>query len=106
ALWPLRPDRVGPIYSTSDAEGEHVLAGWSYLVPGTSNYLGLPRRDVLTFNFPDPSGDSGGIVEGLGPLQVLASEVGADNEATKFVGSLLANSAVPGVVLTTKTPLK
>lgn len=107
-LWPLRPDRVGPVYANEDdyASGERVLIGWSYLVPGTTRYLGLARRDVLTFNFPDPMGESGGIVEGLGPLQVLASEVGADNEATKYVGNLLANDARPGVVLKIKGSLK
>jgi HK97 family phage portal protein len=105
AHWPLRPDRVGPIYGSqadADASGDSadgVLVGWSYLVPGTSSYIPIPRRDVLVFNFPDPMGESGGIVEGLGPLQVLASEIGADNEATRYVGSLLANDARPGTVL-------
>lgn len=100
ALWPLRPDRIGPIYGIADNAGaERVLAGWSYLVPGTTTYVPIPRQDVLLFNLPDPMGESGGLVEGLGPLQVLASEIGADNEATKYVGSLLANDARPGTVL-------
>lgn len=102
ALWPLRPDRVGPIYSADITGDNPVILGWSYLVPGTSNYIPIPRRDVFFANWPDPAGDSGGVVEGLGPLQVLANEVGADNEATKFVGSLLANSAIPGAVIQTK----
>jgi HK97 family phage portal protein len=100
ALWPLRPDRVGPIYGVADDAGaDRVLAGWSYLVPGTTTYVPIPRQDVLLFNIPDPMGESGGLVEGLGALQVLASEIGADNEATKYVGSLLANDARPGTVL-------
>lgn len=94
ALWPLRPDRVGPIYG-----GDAVIEGWSYLVPGTSDYVPIPAGDVWLTNFADPAGESGGLVEGLGPLQVLASEVGADNEATRFVGAILANYGTPGVIL-------
>ena len=101
-LWPIRPDRVGPIYSNSVMEGQQVIAGWSYLLPGTSTYLPLDRTDVWMTNFADPAGDSGGVVEGLGPMQVLASEVGADNAATKYVGSLLANYGQPGIVLKTQ----
>lgn len=106
SLLPLRPDRVGPIYSGSMVAGQRVIGGWSYHVPGTSDYLPLPRADVLAFNLPDPAGESGGIVEGLGPLQVLAAEVGADNEASRFVGAMLANYGAPGVVLTTKSQLR
>lgn len=106
ALWPLRPDRVGPIYSVSPIPGQKVLEGWSYLVPGTVQYVPIARNDVFFCNLADPGGESGGIVEGLGPLQVLATEVGADNEATKFVGALLANYGQPGVVITTTTPIR
>ena len=106
ALWPLRPDRVGPIYSIDDIPGQKHLKGWSYLVPGTVIYLPIAREDTWFVNLADPSGESGGMVEGLGPLQGLAAEVGADNEATKFVGSLLSNYAAPGTILTTKTPIR
>ena len=104
ALWPLRPDRVGPIYGTAaDGMGaDAVLVGWSYQIPGTAQYVPIPRGDILLFNLPDPMGESGGMVEGLGPLQVLAAEIGADNEATRYVGSLLANDARPGTVLKIK----
>jgi HK97 family phage portal protein len=106
AIWPLRPDRVGPIYSGMEQPvGARVVKGWSYLIPGTTHYIAIPREDVLTINLPDPAGESGGLVEGLGPLQVLAAEVGADNEATKLVGSLLANYATPGLVIKTKVPI-
>lgn len=101
ALWPLRPDRIGPIYGSS-AAGELPVVGWSYLVPGTTHYIPISVADVMTFLFPDPMGESGGMAEGFGPLQALATEIGADNEATKFVGNLLANYATPGVVLSVK----
>lgn len=104
-LWPLRPDRIGPIYSTMDDPTARVIKGWSYQVPGSSQYIAIPREDVLTLNFPDPTGESGGLVEGLGPLQALALEVSADNEASKFVGAMVANHAMPGVALMTKTPV-
>lgn len=105
ALWPLRPDRVGPIYSTSHVPGQQVISGWSYLVPGTVEYIPLARADTFFYLSPDPAGDSGGLVEGLGALQTLAPEVSADNEATKYVGSLLSNYGAPGVVISTKTPI-
>ncbi len=105
-IWPLRPDRVGPIYSTMDDPVARVIKGWSYQVPGTSQYIAIPREDVLTVNFPDPSGESGGLIEGLGPLQALAVEVSADNEASKLVGALTANNATPSLAITTASPIQ
>jgi len=106
ALWPLRPDRVGPIYSTSDKPGERLLQGWAYRTPGQATSIALLRRDVLAFNLPDPAGNSGGVVEGLGPTQVLARQISSDNEATKFVGALLANYAAPTIALKMKTAIR
>lgn len=100
-LWPLRPDRIGPIYGNASI-GEPPVVGWSYLVPGTTHYIPIAYSEVMTFHFPDPGGESGGLGEGFGPLQALATEIGADNEATRYVGTLLANYATPGVVLTVK----
>ncbi|MFH0900538.1 MAG: phage portal protein [Pseudomonadota bacterium] len=99
ALWPLRPDRVGPAYSVSDRPGEHVLAGWAYQEPDMSIPKFIPRRDAISFNFPDPDGESGGMVEGFGPLSAVRSQIAADNKATDHVGALLANYAQPGVVI-------
>lgn len=101
ALWPMRPDRVGPIYA-GEGDAEKVLAGWSYQIPGTGHYIPIPRSEIISFNLPNPMGESGGIIEGLGPLQVLSGEVGADNEATRFVGDMIANYAQPGVVISVK----
>lgn len=105
-LWPLRPDRVGPIYSDSDKPGERVLAGWSYQDPGSGNYIPIPRRDMLAFNLPDPADESGGMVEGLGPLQVLSKEISADNEATSFTGALLKNYATPSLMIKLKQSVR
>lgn len=100
AVWPLRPDRVGPVYSEGDSPtGMRVIKGWSYQIPGTAIYIQLPREDVFLVNFADPTGESGGMIEGLGPLQVLAPEVSADNAATVLVGALTNNYAQPGIVL-------
>jgi hypothetical protein len=49
---------------------------------------------------------SGGVVEGLAPLQVLAGEIGADNEATSFVGTLLKNYATPSLLIKTKVAVR
>lgn len=105
ALWPLRPDRVGPVYSTSMEPGERVIYGWSYLLPGTSYVVPLDRRDVMHIGLPDIAGESGGIVEGFGPLQALAAEVGADNEATRFVGAVLHNTGLTTTVIKVKSTI-
>jgi len=114
ALWPLRPDRVSPKYAeipknadgtdraTSTENAMRVLEGWAYWQPGILVAQILPANDVLTFNFPDPAGESGGLVEGLGPLQVIAREAEVDNEMTAFSAALLRNSATPGVILSVK----
>jgi len=115
ALWPLRPDRVGPHYGgtandeiasqSNDAKpgaNQQVLDGWNYWPPGMGEPTVLSIDDVISMNYPDPAGETGGIVEGLGPLQVLSREVESDNEATNFVAALLKNSAVPGSILKLK----
>jgi HK97 family phage portal protein len=99
ALWPLRPDRVGPVYSTSQKAGERVIAGYAYQAPGAVSPIMLPRQDCVAVNFPDPDGESGGMVEGFGPLAAIARQVSADNKATDHVGALLGNYAQPGVAI-------
>jgi HK97 family phage portal protein len=106
ALWPLRPDRVSPLYANLPVEGERVIRGWVYHTPGSGEVIQIPSKDVLFINFPDPLGESGGMVEGLGPLQVLAREVSADNEATKFTGAILANYAQPGWAIQVKAAIQ
>lgn len=98
ALWPLRPDRIAPKLGMAP-----LLQGWVYTLDTDARTL--PPEDVLSFNYPDPGGETGGIIEGLGPLQVLAREVDADNEATSFTKALLENYAIPGVVIQTKAKL-
>ncbi len=105
ALWPLRPDRVGPVYSNSDQPGQRVISGYAYLPPNAGTPILLPRRDCLAFNFPDPDGESGGIVEGFGPLAAVSRQVAADNKATDHVGALLANYAQPGVAIRVTDPV-
>lgn len=102
AMWPLRPDRVGPVYSNSAEPGQRVIQGWAYLPPQAGTPILLPRQDVMAFNFPDPDGESGGIVEGFGPLSAISRQVAADNKATDHVGALLANYAQPGIALRIK----
>lgn len=101
ALWPLRPDRIAPILGIE--AGAKLLAGWEYRLGGRS--YTLPPGDVLYFNFPDPSDDTGGIFGGLGPMQVLAQEIDTDQAATSHVYALIKNFAMPGVLLKVKNKL-
>ena len=113
-LWPLRPDRVGPWYGGEGqdqiasqvkplGDGEqNVLLGWNYWQPGLGEPIQIPLSEIVTFSHPDPAGETGGVVEGMGPLQVLNREVESDNEATNYVGALLKNHATPGTVLQLK----
>lgn len=107
-LWPLRPDRIVPAYQPdlNAPEGQRLLYGWAYTPPGGGTPIVIPRAHVLAFGNPDPAGESGGVVETLGPVQVLANEIAADNEATSFVGSLLANYAQPSMLIKTKMPIR
>lgn len=95
ALWPLRPDRVSPRHDSST-----LLAGWTYTLDGIE--YPIPTEDILAFNLPDPGDETGGVVGGLGPMQVLAAEIDTDNEATGHVFSLLRNYAIPGVAVKVK----
>jgi HK97 family phage portal protein len=99
ALWPLRPDRMAPIYG----KGLPPLAGWEYNLDG--QMYQLPVEDVLAFNLPDPTDPTGGIVDGLGPLQVLVHEIETDNQANKFIFALIKNYAMPGMLIKTKKSL-
>jgi len=99
ALWPLRPDRVGPIYSSDP--NVPVLAGWAYVDPQAQAHL-LPASDCICFLFPDADGESGGLVEGFGPLSAARADLSADNSATTHIGALLANYAQPGMALKIK----
>lgn len=102
-LWPLRPDRMEPRFG-DQTKGQPLLLGWKYSVDAGD--IMLAAGDVLTFDYPDPGDDTGGIVGGgLGPLQVLAKEVDTDNEATAFVYHTVKNFAMPGSVITTKAKL-
>jgi HK97 family phage portal protein len=96
ALWPLRPDRVAPVYTNTPG---NPLRGWAYGDPTTGTPQFIPAADCIVFNFPDPDGESGGIVEGLGPLSASRADLSADNLATQHVGALLANYAQPGIAL-------
>jgi HK97 family phage portal protein len=101
ALWPLRPDRMHPIYSES---GLNPLGGWLYNLAGI--WYVIDKADIVYYHFPDPGGETGGLVEACGPLGALAREVDSDNAATNHVFGTLDNAAMPGVVITTKTKLQ
>ncbi len=107
-LWPLRPDRIVPIYNPdlNAPRGERLLKGWGYYPPGGGKPIPIPRSEMIAFGTPDPAGETGGVVETLGWVQVLATEIAADNEATRFVGSLLANYAQPSMLIKTKMPIR
>lgn len=99
ALWPLRPDRMSPIYGTSIKD---LLLGWEYSLDGDIYFV--PKEDIVHYHYSDPGGETGGLVEGYGPLQILAREIDTDNEATGFIWSMIKNYAIPGVVIRVKTP--
>lgn len=107
-LWPLRPDRIVPIYepNLNAPRGQRGIKGWGYYPPGGGQPIPIPRSEILAFGTPDPAGETGGVVETIGWVQVLADEIAADNEATGFVGSLLANYAQPSMLIKTKMPIK
>lgn len=89
-LWPLNDGQIRPI-----AGGTTLIDHYEYDVdegvPET-----IAKRDIVHFKWmPDPLAPH----RGLAPLVAVAREVDTDNEATRYLFSLLKNDAMPRVAL-------
>lgn len=90
-LWPVRPDRIFPVPSTTE-----FIAGYVYVSPDGEE-VPLRREDVIMIRWPSPLD----IYRGQSPLPALSGDI--HNEATQraWSESFFRNSATPGGVIET-----
>jgi HK97 family phage portal protein len=94
-LWPLRPDWMAPIRSSSS-----FIAGYEYDVPGMDK-IPLRAEDVLRFNHWDPLDPYGSTA----PVAVAGRIGDVDNATTDFLKLFFQNGGVPMGLLSTKQSL-
>ena len=92
-LWPLNPDLVTP--KSNDNDPTELISYYSYRPRGVEQRIA--PEDIVHLRIAlDPNDHR----LGLAPLKVVLKQILGDEEASKFSTALLANMAVPGVVLT------
>lgn len=84
-LWPLRPDRMRPI---PDRAG--YIKGYIYTIG--SERVPLEVDDVVFIRNPSPTDP----YRGMGPVQSLLTDLGADKDAAEWTRAFFRNNAQPG----------
>lgn len=98
SMWAVRPDRVAPV-----PDPQAGVAGYVYTDPnGEQVPLGL--NEVIRLRMPNPS-DPGPAGRGMGAVQSILAQVEAVHFSSQWNRNFFLNSAVPGGVITTPTPL-
>lgn len=92
-LWPLRSDLVTPHEPQNDVT--ELIDYYSYRPRGIEQKLAV--EDVIHLR---TGLDPNNYRLGLAPLKTVLKQILGDEEASKFSTALLANMAVPGVVIT------
>jgi HK97 family phage portal protein len=88
-LWPVRPDRMEPVPSTTD-----YLAGYIYKGPqGEKVPFGLD--EVIFIRMPDPA-DS---YRGLGPISSIMRDIDSARFSAEWNRRFFLNSAEPGGII-------
>lgn len=91
-LWPLRPDWISPVKSSTDFISHYV-----YEIPGTFMKTVIPKEDVLAFKKFDPLN----LYRGWPPVAVAARVGDVDNSSTDFIKLFWERGGVPAGILTT-----
>ena len=91
-LWPVSPFRVEPV--TEKGSGDFI-SYYAYDV-GHGNKVRIPVENVIHFIDEIDNNDHR---KGCGPVRRILREKIADTEATLFIGAILANAGVPGLVI-------
>ena len=91
-LWPLRPDWISPVKSSSE-----FIAYYIYEVPGTNQKIPIPREDVLVFKNFDPLN----MYNGWPPVAVAARVGDVDNSTTDFISMFWKSGGMPAGILST-----
>lgn len=95
ALWPLRPDKIAPIASSTK-----FIAGYEYSIPDGSVVF-LKTEDVLEFKLFDPLNP----YNSWPPVAVAARVGDIDNDVTDFIKVFWEKGATPPAVLKTTQKL-
>jgi HK97 family phage portal protein len=90
-LWPVRPDRMLPVPSTTK-----YLAGYVYTGPGGEK-IPLEPRQVIQIKTPNPLDT----YRGLGPVQPLLVDLDSYRLASAYNRKFFANDATPGGIIET-----
>jgi len=96
-LWPLRPDWVRPVKSSSE-----FISYYEYEIAGTNRKIPIAKEDVLTFKNFDPLN----MYQGWPPAAVAARVGDVDNSTTDFIKMFWERGGMPMGILTTKQHLQ
>ncbi|MFQ5850900.1 MAG: phage portal protein [Candidatus Binatia bacterium] len=93
-LWWAPHWLIKPVWPQGQATTTYI-SGYEYR-PGGSQPVSIPIEDVVHIRHGiDPNN----LRLGISPLASVVREVWMDNEASNWVGSLLRNSGIPGVIV-------
>lgn len=92
-LWPVSPTLIAP--RTSKDSNDWISYYEYQYAPG--KITRIPPQNVVHFRLGLDDHD---MRRGISPLKALVRQMSTDDEADKFVSALLANYAVPGLVVT------
>ena len=96
-LWPLRPDWVSVLPSSSD-----YIRGYVYKPDGMAKGVEFDRKDIVPFKDLDPKN----AYRGQGIVKAVAMAIDIDEFASDWVRTFFYNSALPGLVFTTDKKLR
>ena len=95
-LWPLHDAQMRPRLNSTRFITAYEVA------TADNKWDPVPVEDVIQLRWaPDPEQPQ----FGLGPIAAIAREVDTDNEAAKYIHSLLRNDATPRTIITVKGQL-
>jgi HK97 family phage portal protein len=89
-LWPVRPDRIEPVPSTTD-----YLQGYIYHGPN-GELVPLDLNEIVPIRYPDPMDPYGGV----GPVQSVLTDIDAAQYSAEWNRNYFYNGAEPGGVIT------
>jgi len=101
-LWPLSPTRCWPYTTPEDRQRGVFISFYRYeqdYVAGKYAVEDIPPENIVHFRLGLDDWD---MRIGCSPLQRLLREVSSDDDCTAFTDALLANFAIPGLIVTTQ----
>lgn len=88
-LWPVRPDRMAPVPSSTD-----FLSGYVYTAPG-GEQVPLDLDNVIQLRMPNPEDP----YRGMGPVQSILTDLDSAKYSAEWNRNFFLNSAEPGGII-------